>query len=88
MDVRGRLFQKITESALALVDPSCSEGASMAVVTCLHAGLVSPVSYESGVDIGTSGTLLTTCSIAEIQDAIVRLAEKPVSQQKEHAREA
>ena len=58
------------------------------MVTSLHAGLVPLISYESGVDIGTSGTLLKTCSISEIREAIMMQAEKPLSQQKDQAGEA
>ena len=38
--------------------------------TCMHAGLIPIVSYETGVDIGTFGFLLTDCSIIHIRNVV------------------
>ena len=40
------------------------------------------------MDTGDSGLILKSCSISEIQEAVVMLAEKPLSQQKDEARRA
>lgn len=80
VDVRSPGFARIARECIALVYPSCSEGQSGAVVTCLHAGLIPIVSRESGVDIPSEvGTVLAECSVAEIRRAARAVAELPAA---------
>jgi glycosyltransferase involved in cell wall biosynthesis len=70
IDVRSNQFNKIIENTCALIYPSCSEGQAGSVITCLHAGLLPIISYESGVDIDDFGILLKKCSIDEIKESM------------------
>lgn len=70
VDVSSTEFIEITNNCLGLIYPSCSEGQSGAVVTCLQAGLIPIVSHESGVDVDSLGVVLKDCSIGEIKNSL------------------
>ena len=86
VDISSPKFRKIVNSCLALIYPSCSEGQSGAVVTCMHAGLIPLISFQSGVDVHEFGVLLKDCSINEIKDSIRSLADLSVHELKSMAR--
>ena len=88
VDVTGPSFIEIMNSCVGLIYPSCSEGQSGAVVTCLHGGLIPIVSYESGVDVDGFGIVLESCSLEEIKDAVQRVASLPVHELQGRARSA
>jgi glycosyltransferase involved in cell wall biosynthesis len=77
VDIASPRFTEITRGCIGLIYPSCSEGQSGAVVTCLHAGLIPVVSYESGVDINDFGLILRSCSIEEIKNDIYQISSLP-----------
>ena len=58
VDVGSEQFEKIANSCAALIYPSCSEGQAGSVITCLQAGVIPLISYESGVDVDGFGTIL------------------------------
>ena len=70
IDVESQQFRNISRRCIALIYPSCSEGQSGGVVTCLHAGLIPIVSYESGVDVDGFGVILKSCSIDTIKNSV------------------
>lgn len=70
INVRSNQFLNVVKENIALIFPSCSEGGGGSVITCLHAGLIPIISYESSVDIDDFGILLKKCSIDEIKDSI------------------
>ncbi len=70
IDIGSPQFLELARSCVALVYPSCSEGQSTSVVTCLHAGLIPVISYECGLDVADFGTILRECSLHEIKAAI------------------
>lgn len=74
IDVTSYQFFKVIKENVALIFPSCSEGQSGSVITCLHAGLIPIISYESGVDIDDFGILLKKCSIDEIKNSIMTIS--------------
>ena len=78
IDVSSSKFSEITNTCIALVYPSCSEGQSGAVVTCLQAGLIPIISYESGVDIDDFGVILKDCSIDTIKESVKMISKRPV----------
>jgi glycosyltransferase involved in cell wall biosynthesis len=87
VDVSSQKFQEIATECVGLLHPSCSEGCSTAVVTCMHAGLIPIVSYESSVDVSPdSGIILRKSSIEEIRDAVRSIAGLPASRLREMAR--
>jgi glycosyltransferase involved in cell wall biosynthesis len=81
VDVESSRFLEVTGSCVALIYPSCSEGMSGSVITCMHAGLIPLVSYESGVDIGDGfGRVLQDCSVDGIRQAVRGLSSIPSQQ--------
>lgn len=79
IDISSSKFVEITKSCIGLIYPSCSEGQAGSVITCLHAGLIPILSYESGVDIHDFGTLLKNCSTDEIENSIKELSESSIN---------
>lgn len=88
VDVSSNDFVEIARNCLALIYPSCSEGQSGAVVTCLQIGLIPLLSYESGVDVEDFGILLKNCSIDEIQLAVQKISGLPAKELKTMSRKA
>ena len=76
IDIRSEKFQEIIQKTSALIYPSCSEGQAGSVVTCLHAGLIPIISYESGVDIDDFGILLKNNSVDEIIEIVKDFSKK------------
>lgn len=71
VDISSPKFTEITNRCIGFIYPSCSEGQCGGVVTCLHAGLIPLISYESGVDVDPdSGFILKDCSIEEIRNSM------------------
>ena len=81
-------FLRIANGCIGVINPSCSEGGGGSVITCMHAGLIPIVSYESSVDIGTFGFLLPDCSIESIQNSIRMVDSLPTLQLAERGRQA
>jgi len=77
VDVNSDMFLDITGDSIALIYPSCSEGQAGAVATCMQAGIIPIVSYESGIDVDDFGVLLEKCTVAEIKEAINKILEMP-----------
>lgn len=88
VDISSPEFINITNHCLGLIYPSCSEGQSGSVVTCLHAGLIPIVSYESGVDVDDFGVILRSCSIDEIKDSIRMVSGLSAPELRRRARKA
>jgi glycosyltransferase involved in cell wall biosynthesis len=85
VDVEGPKFNDLITKCVGLIYPSCSEGQSGAVVTCLHAGLIPITSYESGVDLEQFGIILENCSHESIANAIKAVSELPTEELKSRA---
>jgi hypothetical protein len=81
-------FQQIAKSCLGIIYPSCSEGGGGSVITCMHAGLIPIVSYESAVDIEDFGILLRNCSILEIKSQLRDLSGMKASRLEKMSRTA
>jgi glycosyltransferase involved in cell wall biosynthesis len=88
MDTGSEAFAELAGTCAGLVYPSCSEGQSGGVITCLHAGLIPIVSYESGVDTGDFGYPLKTSSIEEISETVRQVASLPTATLERQARAA
>ena len=80
IDLESPEFLQISRRCIALIHPSCSEGQSGAVVTCLHAGLIPIISYESGVDVDGFGVVLKNCSIDAIKNSIRMISSLPANE--------
>ncbi len=81
-------FVEITNKCIGVINPSCSEGVSGSVITCMHTGLIPIVNYESGVDVHDFGAILKDCSIDEIKNSIRMVSSLPVQKLKLMARKA
>jgi glycosyltransferase involved in cell wall biosynthesis len=88
IDVASEEFVRIAKGCVALVYPSCSEGGGGSVITCMHAGLIPIVSYESSVDVDDFGVLLPGSSIDEIKRAVRNISQFPPERCREQAYQA
>ena len=88
IDVGSHEFINITNSCIALVYPSCSEGGGSSVLTCMQAGLIPIVTYESSVDIEGFGITLEAATIETIKAAIWQISQQPADQCKYKAQKA
>lgn len=88
VDVCSPEFVQIADSCIGLIYPSCSEGQSGSVVTCMHAGLIPIISYESGVDVRDCGVILENCCLEEIRQSIETVSSLPVEELKRRAGKA
>jgi len=87
-DIFSREFVELTRSCVGLVYPSCSEGQAASVITCLQAGLIPIMSYESGVDADDFGFILKDCSVSQIKDTVQMLSSLPAAELEKRARRA
>lgn len=86
VDPKDRYFREIANNCIGLIYPSCAEGQSGAVATCLQAGLIPIVSKESGFDVQDFGLTLTNCSHLEIENSIRKLSNIPGKRLRKMAR--
>jgi glycosyltransferase involved in cell wall biosynthesis len=74
-------FGRVVRRSFCFLAPSCSEGMSPAVVTCMQAGLYPIVSRDTGVDLPAGcGMMLEPCGIREIEDAVRAAFQLPNSE--------
>jgi glycosyltransferase involved in cell wall biosynthesis len=88
VDTDGPEFIEITNKCIGLIYPSCSEGGGGSAITCMHAGLVPIVSYESSVDVEDFGVILKDSSIEEIKASIQMISSLPAEKLKSMSRKA
>lgn len=88
VDISSQKFLEITNKCVGIVYPSCAEGQSGAVVTCLQAALIPIISYESGVDVNDFGVILKDCSLKEIGNTIRIVSAMPGRELELRARKA
>ena len=88
VDVDGPEFLEVAKKCLGVVYPSCSESGGGSVITCLHAGLIPIVSYESSVDVEDFGVVLQDCSIQTIQETVRMVSQLPSDRLHQMARKA
>jgi glycosyltransferase involved in cell wall biosynthesis len=88
VDISSPEFMEITSNCVGFIYPSCSEAQCGAVITCLHAGLIPIISYESDVNVHDFGLILKDCSVKEIQSAIRMVSSLSVPELKMMAQKA
>ncbi|MCC5663858.1 glycosyltransferase [Nostoc sp. CHAB 5784] len=88
IDVSSPDFIEVTNNCLGLVYPSVSEGQSGAVISCLQAGLIPILSYESGVDVHDFGVIFDNLSVDEIKAKVRSISNLPVEDLKLMSRQA
>lgn len=87
VDVEGPQFRQLAAESLGVVFASCAEGGGASVVTCMQAGLVPLVNYESCVAVGDFGVSLDPVDSAGIRQAVVALGERPLGELADRARQ-
>jgi glycosyltransferase involved in cell wall biosynthesis len=88
VDIESETFQKIADQCIGVVFPSCSEGGGASVITCMQAGLIPIVSFESNVEVGDFGVTLRSCSIEEIKRSVRQVCNMPATELKTKAHKA
>ena len=77
VDIESEHFLNITRNCIGLIYPSCAEGGGGSALTCMHAGLIPVVSYETSIDVDDFGIVLRENTIAEIKSTIKSLSALP-----------
>ena len=78
LPARSRAFADILNQCFCFIAPSCSEGISPAVATCLQAGLLPIISQDVGVTLpGDCGVTLARCDVDTIREAVLSCFELP-----------
>jgi hypothetical protein len=88
IDLESPKFLEIRRRCIALIYPSCSEGQCGGVVTCLQAGLIPIISYESGVDVDGFGIILKSCSTETIKNSVQVISSLTANELQSRARKA
>jgi glycosyltransferase involved in cell wall biosynthesis len=88
VSIQSQEFAEITDNCMGIIYPSCAEGGGASVITCLQAGLIPVVSYESSVDVGDFGVILKDSSIDEIRRSIKEVSSLPAEELKQRSRKA
>jgi glycosyltransferase involved in cell wall biosynthesis len=71
LDPVGPAFAALVRRCFAVLQPSCSEGQSTSVLTCMRAGLIPIVSREAGVDVPDgAGLVLHALGVGEVEAAV------------------
>lgn len=70
VDIASPEFKAVLDTCIGIVYPSCSEGQAGSVVTCMQAGLIPIVSYESGIDVEDFGVILQESSVGAIKETV------------------
>jgi hypothetical protein len=84
----SREFHEIASGTMAFVNPTCSEGISTASITCMQYGLYPIVSLNAGISLPNGvGTVLTECSLSEIEEALEMILAQSESTLREKSRE-
>jgi glycosyltransferase involved in cell wall biosynthesis len=85
VDIESETFQKIADQCIGVVFPSCSEGGGASVITCMQAGLIPIVSFESNVEVGDFGITLPSCSIDAIKRSVRQVCDMSATELKTRA---
>jgi glycosyltransferase involved in cell wall biosynthesis len=89
VDISSRKFTEIANSCVGIIYPSCSEGGGGSVISCMHAGLIPVISYETSVDVKPDfGVILKDCSIQGIKKSIRGLSSLSNEELRRMARRA
>ncbi len=74
-------FEEISRRCFCFVAPTCSEGTSAAVITCLQVGLYPIISRNTGVTLPDDcGIYLEQCTVEEIEAAVRHVMSLPAEE--------
>lgn len=81
-------FKEIVDRCFCFIAPSCSEGMSPAVATCMQIGLYPVISRDTGISLPEGvGKYLELCNEEEIEEIITSLASARISSIREEIAE-
>lgn len=80
LDLNSEKFHEVMRSCIGTVFCSCSEGCSGTVIDTMHAGLISIVNYESGVDFDGFAVPLKQSTVEEIKEAVRMVSDMPAGE--------
>jgi glycosyltransferase involved in cell wall biosynthesis len=86
MDTNSAKFAALAKQCLGMAYASCCEGQCGGVISCMHAGLIPVISYESGVDVHDFGFLFDSCSVADVKQKLRDVASLPATELQARAR--
>jgi hypothetical protein len=71
IDIESKEFEIILKKSVGIVYPSCAEGQSGGVLTCMQGGLIPIISQETGIDVRDEyGIILKDSSVEEIKNNV------------------
>jgi glycosyltransferase involved in cell wall biosynthesis len=80
VDITSDQFHEIVARCVGLVYPSCAEGASGNVLTCMQAGLIPVISYPSCVDMSTgNGVQIQALEVEAVAESVRTVAAMPAA---------
>lgn len=88
VDIHSQVFDDLTRQCGYIVYPTCGEGESGSIITCMHCGIVPITTKESGIDLKDFGMTLDNAQIETIRSAVLRASEQPAEKLEESARRA
>lgn len=89
VDVSSPAFSNILNKCIGIIYPSCSEAGAGNAITCMHAGIIPVLSYESGTDLTDDfGMILKDCSIDTIRKSIQTISALPGERLRQMSRNA
>jgi glycosyltransferase involved in cell wall biosynthesis len=89
VDISSEAFVDLAAKHVGLVYPSCAEGTSGGVLTCMQAGLIPVVTYESGIDVGGGrGVMIEALTVEAVRAAVEQTAAMPEEELQAMARRA
>ena len=88
VDIESDQFIDILNRCIGVLHTSCSEGGAPSVKTCMQAGLIPIISYETGVDVGDFGITLKNCSVEEIKTSLLEIANLSNAELKSRSHQA
>lgn len=78
MNPRSKLFHALIKQIGCVISPSCSEGMSGSVATCMWLGLFPIISRDTGIDLPSGcGVYLEQCTVEEIENAVTTVVHMP-----------
>jgi hypothetical protein len=86
MNTGGAAFRELASKCVGMAYASSCEGQAGSVITCMHAGLIPAISYESGVDVDDFGFQFENCSVNEIRRTVALIGGLPASELQARAR--
>ncbi|MBL4903602.1 MAG: glycosyltransferase [Desulfocapsa sp.] len=86
VDIESPMFKDILNDCIGTIFPSCAEGGGASVVTCMQAGLIPIVTYESSVEVGEFGVTLPDDSIESICESVKKLSNLPAVELKKRSK--